>query len=71
MDEGKRIQVDCVCWMQNVVGEFDLGEATLCPATVGMNEKGGVDTVEFAEYIRNAIMPLFLDAERRLGSGWF
>jgi hypothetical protein len=68
-DEGKRIQVDCVCWMRNVVGEFGLGEAT--PATVGMNIKGGMDMVEFAEYIRNASCHSFRMPSRRSGSGWF
>jgi hypothetical protein len=59
-DEGKRIQVDCVCWMRNVVG-----------ATVGMNEKGGMDMVEFAEYIRNASCHSFRMPSRRWEVGGF
>ncbi len=66
-DEGKKLQVDCVRWMRNVVGEFGLGEIQSCPATFGMNEKGGMDIVEFAEYVRNAIMPLYPDAEPSFG----
>lgn len=66
-DEGKRLQVDSIRWMKNVVGEFGLGKRTSLPATIGMNEKGGMDMEEFAEYIRNAIMPLYPDAEPSFG----
>jgi hypothetical protein len=45
-DKGKQIRSDCVCYMQNVVGEFGLGQTTLCPATFGMNKKGGISMVE-------------------------
>ena len=62
-DEGKRLQVDCICWMKNVVGEFGLGKTTSLPATIGMNEKGSMDMEEFAQYICNAIMPIYPDAD--------
>jgi hypothetical protein len=66
-DEGKQIKSECVCYMRNVVGKFGLGQTTSCPATFGMNEKDGMDMVKFPAYIRNAIMPLYPDAEPSFG----
>ena len=31
-------------------------------ASIGLNEKGGMDKEEFAKYIRNSILPLYPDA---------
>ncbi len=67
LDEGKQIKSECVCYMWNVVGKFGLSQTTSCLATFGMNEKGGMDMVEFAAYIRNAIMPLYPNAEPSFG----
>jgi len=30
--------------------------------TIGLNKKGGMDMEEFAKYLRNSIMPLYLNA---------
>ncbi len=66
-DKGKRIQVECVRHMKNVMGEFGLGKMMACPATFVMNEKGGMDMDEFAAYIRNSIMPLYPNAQPSFG----
>ncbi len=41
--------------------------STSCPATFGLNEKGGMDRVEFVAYICNAIMPLYPNAKPSFG----
>ena len=53
--------------MQNVKGKFGHGEYSLSLVSIGVNEKSGMDTDEFANYIRNAIMPLYPDAAPEYG----
>jgi hypothetical protein len=66
-DEGKQIRNECIRYMKNVRGEFGLGEVASKPISYGMNECGGMDTEEFAKYIRNAIMPLYPIASPKKG----
>ncbi len=66
-DEGKQIRNECIRYMKNVRGEFGLGEVASKPISYGMNECGGMDTEEFAKYIRNAIMPLYPNASPKKG----
>ena len=49
--------------MPHVSGKFGAPEEQTFPITVGMNAKGGMDDVEFDEYLSNSLIPLYPDAE--------
>jgi hypothetical protein len=66
-DEGKQIRNECVRYLRRTKGIFGLGEEKSLPASLRMNEKGGMDQEEFAKYICNAIMPLYPDAAPEKG----
>jgi hypothetical protein len=68
-DEGKMITEDCICYMKKVRGVFGMGGASeeSFGATIGLNEKGGMDMEEFAKYLRNSIMPLYPNAAPEFG----
>ncbi len=44
-------------------GRFGCEEERTWPATIWMNEKGGMTDSEFEQYIKNSICPLYLDIE--------
>jgi hypothetical protein len=46
----------------NVPSKFGIDEPCYLGVSVGLNKKGGMDEAEFEKYIRNSILPLFLDA---------
>jgi hypothetical protein len=46
-------------------GRFRYNEERIFPATIRMNEKGGMTDVEFDSYIENSVIPLFLDLADR------
>ena len=54
-DEGKMITVDCIRYMKKVRGVFGMGGASeeSFGATIGLNEKGGMDMEEFAAMYLN------------------
>ena len=58
-DEHARIKLEVMRWMKDVRGRFGNGEEKVWPVTLGMNEKGGMDTVEFEKYIFGSIVPLY------------
>ncbi len=55
-----RLQYDMAEYMPHVVGQFRWGKEQSWPVTFGQNEKGGMDEVEFEEYLFNSIVPLYL-----------
>ena len=66
-DEGKQIRNECEIYMCKVRGKFGLDNEVLKPVSYGTNEKGGMDDIEFAKYLRNAIMPLYPNAAPEKG----
>jgi hypothetical protein len=44
-------------------GRFGCKEVREWPATIRLNEKGGMNDDEFDKYINNSIVPLFPDLE--------
>ena len=48
--------------MPHVRGKFGAPEEQARTITVGMNEKGGMDDVEFNAYLFNSLIPLYPDA---------
>jgi hypothetical protein len=55
------IRIDCVRYMKKIRGEFGMGVSEWYRVAFGMNEKGSMDMEEFAKYLRNSIMPLYLN----------
>jgi len=70
-EEGKMITIECIRYMKKVRGEFGMGVSASFGVTIGLNEKGGMDMEEFAKYLRNAIMPLYLNAAPEFGKCFF
>jgi hypothetical protein len=68
-DEGKMITVDCIRYMKKVQGVFGMGGAgeESFGVTIGLNEQGGMGMEEFAKYLHNSIMPLYLNAAPEFG----
>lgn len=63
-DEGKdrrraRIRVEVAKYTLDVRGQFGLPEMTVKPAMFGLNEKGGMDDIEFEEHLMNSIVSLW------------
>ena len=63
--EREKILVDFFTHVQNTRGRFRYGEERIFPATIRMNEKGGMTDVQFDSYIENSVIPLFLDLADR------
>ncbi len=61
--DNMRLQCKLIEFMPSVIGKFAYEEEKEFPVTFGMNEKGGMDEVEFEKYIMGSIVPLFLDVE--------
>ena len=59
--ETQLVNVNSVAFFPRVKGKFGTSEINKWPATIGMNEKGGMDDVEFPQYFLNSIVPLFHD----------
>lgn len=51
-----------VKFMKDVNSTFGACEDWVWPITFGMNEKGGMDAIEFYKCITNIILPLHPDA---------
>ena len=66
-EEGKQIRSDSVLFTRRIVGKFGLEEEVELPVTFGVNEKGGMNDDEFAEYLKTAIMPLYPNAAPEKG----
>ena len=62
-DEGQRLSVDWFASTKNVIAQFGFPVNVSLPCTFGMNEKGGMNSVELHKYITNSILPLYPDIE--------
>ena len=54
--------IECIRYMLNVQAAFDHEEVQSFPILLGLNNKGGMDDVEFFEYLQKSIMKLYPDA---------
>ena len=63
------LRIECLTYTLNTRGVFGLDEEDSIPATVGFNEKGGMDDGEFFEYLMTNILPLYPHA-RPLPGKW-
>ena len=61
--EKERMRTELAVFMPNVVGTFGNTVEKAWPVTYGMNEKGGMDNVEFEMYIFGSIVALYPDAK--------
>ena len=61
--ETEKLRVDLVAYMSHVRGKFGAPEEQASPIIIGMNAKGGMDDVEFNEYLSNSLIILYLDVE--------
>jgi len=57
----QRISVDWFLHAATVVGKFGFDEPKELPTTFGLNEKGGMNTIELDKHIKKAILPLYPD----------
>ena len=55
--------MELVAYMPHVRGKFGAPKYQAWPITVGMNARGGMDNVEFNEYLSNSLIPLYPGAE--------
>ena len=53
--------------MESVRGRFGFDKVTKQGVTVNSNKKGGMNTIEFAEYLKSTIVPLYPDARDEAG----
>ena len=68
-EENMKMKNDIISCMPQVVGKFSCDKEKSWPCTFGMNEKGGMDDIEFENYFINSIVPLYPHAEDRPGKG--
>ena len=57
------MRVELVAYMPHVHGNFGAPEEQAWTITIGMNARGGMDDVEFDEYLSNSLIPLYSGAE--------
>ncbi len=62
-EDGRKLQFEFFKHIRYTCGKFGRAEAKNFPCTVGMNEKGGMNDVEFEKYINNIINDMFPDME--------
>ena len=55
-------------YMHHILGRFGYGEDKYHPCIFGMNDKGGMNTDEFEDYMKNSLVTLFPHAADRPGS---
>jgi hypothetical protein len=65
--ETQRVNVNSFAFFPNVKGMFGTSELNEWCVKIGMNEKGGMDDVEFPKYFFNSIVPLFPDSNDVIG----
>jgi len=66
-DATMKISVDWFLHAASVHGKFGLPTVQELPTTFGMNERGGMNSIELDKYIKKAILPLFPDVEDNPG----
>jgi len=60
-NEGQRISVDWFGLCPRIRGKFGHAHTKTFPVTFGMNEKGGMNSIELQMYVDMAIFPLYPD----------
>ena len=55
-------KLKCIQYMLNVQAAFGHEEVQAFPISLGLNNKGGMDDVEFFEYLQKSIMKFYPDA---------
>ena len=66
-EEGQRLSVDWFTHAKDVIGTFGFPVRVTLPCTFGMNERGGMNSVELAKYMKSAVLPLYPDMEDKPG----
>ena len=66
-DETQRLSVDWFVHCKNVVAQHGFPIRVSLPCTFGMNEKAGMNSIEFDKYLMKAIVPLYPDIEDKPG----
>lgn len=61
-EENQRLRMEMAIYFPPVVCKFGMDEAKPIQVSFGMNEKGGMDEIEFGKYVKNSIIPLYPDA---------
>jgi len=54
-------------YVHHIRGRFGYGKEKYQPCTFGMNDKGGMNTDEFEEYVKNSLVTLYPDAADKPG----
>jgi hypothetical protein len=60
-DEGQRLSVDWFVNCKNVVAKHGFPDRRPLPCTFGMNDRGGMNSVELDKYMRGSILPMYPD----------
>jgi hypothetical protein len=63
IEEREKIKFKFLTYILDTRGRFGCAEERIWPASIGMNEMGGMLDDEFKKYIDNSICPLFPDME--------
>jgi hypothetical protein len=61
--ERERISANWILNSKQIVAQFGHSERRELPCTFGMNNKGGMNSVELEKYMKGSILPLFPDVE--------
>ncbi len=59
----QQVNVNSIAFFPNVKGKSGTSDLKEWPMTIGMNEKGGMDEVEFRQYFLNSLVLLFPDSD--------
>ena len=57
----QHLNVTSITYFPKIKGKFGNSDFREWPVTIGINEKGGMDDVEFQQYFLNSIVPSFPD----------
>ena len=66
-EENEKLRLETAKYMMKTRGRFGHDEEKEFPATIDMNEKGGMDTVELKKLFENSYAPLWPDMEDKPG----
>jgi hypothetical protein len=59
----QKLRMEIATYAPDILCKFGMAEATYLGISFGMNEKGGMDEVEFEKYVMNSIVPLYPDSD--------
>lgn len=61
-EETLRLRTEMAMYFPPIIGKFGRDEAQPIHVSFGLNEKGGMDEIEFEKYVKNSIITLYPDA---------